>query len=93
MREEFCLNHPEVVAEIQQALLHCVEEGKRDLLAVCQAVAPRITMDVNDCFDYLCGMEYDLSNQKLSALEVFFDYLIQRGEAPAEALPIKFVGQ
>jgi hypothetical protein len=36
-------------------------------------------------------MEYDLDAGKLKALEVFFDYLIKRGEAPANALPVKFV--
>ena len=91
VREEFCQKDPDSISQIQRQLLQCVEEGKKDLQSICQVVAPRIPMKVEDCFDYLCGMEYDLDASKLKALEVFFDYLIKRGEAPADALPVKFV--
>lgn len=91
VREEFCQKDPDSISQIQHQLLQCIEEGKRDLLAICQIVAPRIPMKEKDCFDYLCGMEYDLDANKLKALEVFFDYLIKRGEVPADALPVKFV--
>lgn len=90
VREEFCRKDPENIAQIQHELLRCIEEGKRDLQAICNIVAPRIPMATNDCFDYLCGMEYDLDADKLKALEVFFDYLIERGEVSAKALPVKF---
>jgi chorismate dehydratase len=91
VREEFCQKDPDSISQIQHQLLRCIEEGKRDLQSICQIVAPRIPMKEKDCFDYLCGMEYDLDANKLKALEVFFDYLIKRGEVPAEALPVKFV--
>jgi len=91
VREEFCRDYPHIVAEIQEELIRCVEEGKRDLRSICQVVAPRIPMEANDCFDYLSGMEYDLSSEKLKAIEVFFEYLIKRGEVPSESLPVKFV--
>jgi len=90
-REEFYRHSPEIVSEIHHELSRCVEEGKKDLRSICQVVAPRIPMEVNDCFDYLCGMEYDLGEQKIKGLEVFFKYLIKRGEVTEKALPVKFV--
>ena len=91
VREEFCQKDPDTIQQIQDELLRCVQQGRDDLQSICRVVAPRIPMKVTDCFDYLCGMEYDLDADKLKALDVFFEYLIKRGEAPPEALPVKFV--
>ncbi len=92
VREEFCKQQPEVVVEIHHELLRCVHVGKGDLQAISARVAPRVPMAVDKCYEYLCGMEYDLGPQKIAALELFFRYLIERGEAPAAALPLKICG-
>ena len=36
-------------------------------------------------------MEYDLSPGKKQVLDVFFSFLIKRGEAPEGALPVKLI--
>jgi chorismate dehydratase len=90
VREDFFARHARCVSEIRQELLSCIRQGKEELYEVCSRVAPRIPMDVDSCYKYLCGIEYDLAPRKMQALELFFDFLIKRGEAPAEALPIKF---
>ncbi|RJX29687.1 MAG: ABC transporter substrate-binding protein [Desulfurivibrio sp.] len=89
VREDFLAESPGCVSEIRAELLSCIREGKEKLQAVCTQVAPRIPMDVDSCYKYLCGIEYDLTPQKMAALTLFFDYLIKRGEAQAAALPIK----
>lgn len=92
VRKEFCSHSPECVRQIHGELLACVEEGKKELRPICSIVAPRIPMEVEACYQYLCGMEYDLGPQKVKALELFFDFLIKRGEAPETALPVKVCG-
>lgn len=89
VREEFCLSKPEVLAEVYSELLRCRKEGGDNLRAICDIVAPRIPMDVSHCYDYLKGIEYDLGPEKQRALKAFFDYLIKRGEAHRDALPLK----
>ncbi len=89
VRKEFCRNSPECVRQIHEELLSCVKQGKKELRPICSIVAPRIPMGVEACYQYLSGMEYDLGPQKVKALELFFDFLIKRGEAPTAALPVK----
>lgn len=91
VRDDFFRRNEQCVREIRRELLYCIEEGKKVLPAVCRQVAPRIPMDVESCRRYLSGIEYDLSPRKLLALELFFDYLIRRGELPAAALPVSLV--
>jgi chorismate dehydratase len=56
---------------------------------ICDRVARRIPMDCEACSRYLMGIEHDLTPVKILALERFFQYLVDRGEAPAETLPLK----
>jgi len=87
-RREFCLADPITVAEIHHELQSCIQEGQKQLPAICQRVAPRIPMTTTACYDYLQKIEYDLSPAKIKGLELFFDYLIQRGEGDKQALPL-----
>ena len=89
VRREFLHKDPDSVTEIHRELLRCIDEGRKNLLPICEIVAPRIPMPTRACYDYLCAMEYDLGPQKKKALEEFFLFLIQRGEAPTEALPLE----
>ncbi len=89
MREEFCRKNPEVVMEIQRELLRCKNEGKQDLKNISKRVAPRVSMDTEACYEYLRGIEHDLSPDKKKGLIRFIEYLIERGEGAAEALPLK----
>jgi chorismate dehydratase len=89
VRREFLHKDPDSVTEIHRELLRCIDEGRKNLLPICEIVAPRIPMSTRACYDYLCAMEYDLGPQKKKALEEFFLFLIQRGEAPTEALPLE----
>ncbi|MFZ5766489.1 MAG: menaquinone biosynthetic enzyme MqnA/MqnD family protein [Thermodesulfobacteriota bacterium] len=91
VRDDFFRVNGRVVEEIRRELLSCIEQGKRELVAVSRQVAPRIPMDIDDCRRYLSGIEYDLHPPKVQALELFFDYLIKRGELPATALPVQLV--
>ncbi|MEN8256717.1 MAG: menaquinone biosynthesis protein [Thermodesulfobacteriota bacterium] len=89
VREEFCQYDPVTVVEIHHELQRCIQEGRDDLLQICELVAPRIPMEVTACHTYLQGMEYDLGPQKVEALERFFELLVQRGEMTASSLPLK----
>jgi chorismate dehydratase len=91
VREDFWQRDRECVREIQQELLRCISEGRKNLRPICEIVAPRIPMQVNACYDYLRGMEYDLSPGKKQALDAFFSFLIKRGEVPEGALPVKLI--
>jgi chorismate dehydratase len=89
VREEFCVEYPEMMTEIHRELLRCRDEGKRDLEAICEMSAPRIPMSKKKCHQYLSAIEYDLGGQKRKALETFFDFLIKRGDIDKSALPLK----
>lgn len=91
VREEFCEQQPEMLAQIHRELLRCRDEGKNDLKTICQISAPRIPMSEKKCYDYLTAIEYDLTAQKRKALEAFFGFLIKRGEIKKDALPLKIV--
>ena len=92
VREDFCKTEPDTVVEIHQELLRCINEGKQELHEISAMVAPRIPMPVEECFEYLRGLEYDLGPQKQEALRCFYEYLIKRGEGILEALPLKICG-
>lgn len=89
VREEFCRRDPVTVVEIHHELQRCIQEGKEDLIQICELVAPRIPMKVSACYTYLQGVEYDLGPQKVESLEKFFDFLVRRGEAAPSSLPLK----
>jgi len=89
MREEFCLRDPGTVREIQRELLRCRQEGVNDLHSISERVGPRVSMDAAACYQYLRGIEHDLSSVKKKGLIRFIEYLIARGEGVPEALPLK----
>jgi len=89
VQEEFYLQKRETLAAIHRELKRCLVEGKQRLAEICAVVAPRIPMAPEACYDYLKAIEYDLGPDKLKALEVFFGYVIKRGEGDAQALPLK----
>jgi len=89
VREAFLAEQPETARAIRQTMVECREQGALRMAEICDRVARRIPMDCEACSRYLMGIEHDLSPIKIMALELFFQYLIDRGEAPAEALPLK----
>lgn len=88
-RQDFLAAQPETARKIQQTMVDCREEGKRRMPEICKRVAQRIPMDCEACSSYLMAIQHDLTPIKIQALERFFRYLIDRGEAPATALPVK----
>ncbi|MDH3393037.1 MAG: menaquinone biosynthesis protein [Desulfobulbaceae bacterium] len=92
VREDFCASDPDTVVEIHQELLRCIDQGKQELQDISALVATRIPMPVEECFEYLRGLEYDLGPQKQEALRCFYEYLIKRGEGVLESLPLKICG-
>jgi chorismate dehydratase len=93
VREEFCENSPELVETVHRELLRCRDEGQRNLRKLCQYVAPRIPMEIEKCYAYLTALEFDLGERKIEALNRFFKYLIDRGEAEPETLPLKIIDE
>ena len=92
VREEFCRSDMDVVTEIHYQLLRCVAQGRKELDRISAVVAERIPMAVDDCLAYLKRIEYDLGSSKKKALEVFNQFLINRGEADPASLPLKICG-
>jgi chorismate dehydratase len=89
MRAEFCRSNPEIVRDIQRELQRCRHEGRNDLQNISKRVGPRVSMDGAACYEYLRGIEHDLSPEKKKGLVLFIEYLIERGEGVPEALPLK----
>lgn len=89
VREDFIGARPGEARHIRARLLACRREGASRMAEICQAVSNRIPMDHEACCRYLHAIEHDLSPVKIKALETFFSLLIARGDAPAEALPVK----
>ena len=90
VRETFLARDPETARAIRRTLIECRRQGTMRMAEICDRVARRIPMDCEACSQYLRGIEHDLSPVKILALERFFQYLVDRGEAPAGALPLKF---
>ena len=90
IREEFCRKNPEVVEDIHRELLRCRSEGRKDLKNISIRVAPRVSMDAEACYEYLLGIEHDLGPGKQKGLIRFIECLIERGDAAADSLPLKF---
>jgi len=89
VREEFLAQEPETARKVRQALVDCRKQGAERMAEICDRVARRIPMDCEACSHYLMGIEHDLSAIKLQALEKFFQYLMDRQEAPGNVLPLK----
>lgn len=89
VREAFLAEQGEEARRVRQALVDCRQQGALRMAEICDRVARRIPMDCEACSRYLMGIEHDLSPIKIQALERFFQYLIDRGEAPADTLPLK----
>jgi len=89
VREDFLAEQPQTARDIRQTLVECRQQGALRMGEICDRVARRIPMDCETCSAYLMGIEHDLSPVKRMALERYFQYLIDRGEAPATALPLK----
>ncbi|MEN8200899.1 MAG: menaquinone biosynthesis protein [Thermodesulfobacteriota bacterium] len=90
-RRGFCRKAPETVAAIHREFLVCRGEGREKLESICVQVAPRIPMHPDECYVYLRAIEYDLGERKQLALERFFGYLIARGEASADSVPLNIL--
>jgi chorismate dehydratase len=90
VREEFVRNHPATLRHVWQTLIDCRDRGRERLAEISRAVAPRIPMDEEPCHDYLRKIEHHLSPAHQKGLELFFTYLVRRGEASGNALPLKF---
>ncbi len=90
VNEHFAGSSPAVLKKIWQTLIHCREKGKERLHEISLTVARRIPMDVESCYRYLSNIEHNLNKNHQLALEKFFQYLIERGEVSATALPLKF---
>jgi chorismate dehydratase len=89
VRQAFLAEQPETARAVRAMLLSCRDEGALRMPEICDRVARRIPMDCAACSRYLHGIQHDLTPIKLQALERYFQYLIDRGEAPAEVLPLK----
>lgn len=89
VREAFLAEQPQTARLVRQALVDCREQGALRMDEICDRVARRIPMDCEACSRYLMGIQHDLTPIKMQALERFFQYLMDRGEAPAGALPLK----
>ncbi len=89
MRDEFCRSNPGIVREIQADLVRCRQEGKEELWDICKRVGPRVSLDAEDCYEYLRGIKHDLGPEKKKGLIRFIEYLIDRGDGVTQALPLK----
>jgi chorismate dehydratase len=90
VREEFIRTHPETLEKVWQTLIDCRDRGRSRLQEICRQVAPRIPMDFDSCYEYLQQIQHNLGPEHQRALELFFTFLIERGEVDTNALPLKF---
>ncbi len=89
VQEELCVSRLQNIKDVHRQLVRCRKQGQQNLDWICKTVASRLVMDRKDCQNYLSGIEYDLDLEKQEALNRFFSYLIKRGEASSNALPLK----
>ena len=68
-------SHPEEFDALYHHIRQCLENGLKRLEEISIKVAPRIPMEPGLCLDYLKGIDYDLSPEKLQGLSRFYEYL------------------
>lgn len=90
VREDFVNSFPAELTRIWLSLLECRQLGTDNLEEISRNVAPRIPMSYDACYNYLKTIQHNLGTKHKQALEKFFSYLIQRGEADTNSLPLKF---
>ena len=90
VREDFVRQHPATLRQVWQTLIDCRNQGRTRLAEISAAVAPRIPMEVAACHDYLRKIEHHLGAAHQKGLELFFTYLVRRGDGDSHALPLKF---
>jgi chorismate dehydratase len=88
VREEYVRAHPATLRKVWETLIDCRDRGRYRLAEISRLVAPRIPMDPASCFAYLCNIEHHLGPLHQKGLELFFTYLVRRGEAADTALPL-----
>jgi len=88
-RRGFVRDNPDLVGAVHRELITCRDLGLQALDSVCTLAAPRIPMDVEACRTYLRGIEYNLGPLKKKALQKFYTYLFDFGEARRTCLPLK----
>lgn len=91
VREDFYQADPATVAEIHRELRRCVIEGRENLRSISSLVARRIPMPAAECYKYLQGIEYDLGAEKQKGLNLFYEFLVKRGEGSKASLPLKLI--
>jgi chorismate dehydratase len=89
VREDFLATAESTARELHKTLLSCRDQGEKRLPEISARAARRIPMDPAACLCYLQAIEYDLSSEKIHALEEFFRRLIRHGAASVKALPLK----
>lgn len=89
VQEDMCVKEPEMIDKVHRELVRCRMEGQHNLDTVCKIAAPKIPVSLEACKNYLEGIEHDFNSKKQEALKTFFRYLIRRGEASENALPLK----
>ncbi len=89
-RREFCDDYPAVVHAVHQELLRCRDEGLADLKRISALNAGKFPCGVNECRNYLEGIEYRLTGRERDALEKFIEILIARKELADDTLPLEF---
>lgn len=89
VRSEFALAHPELVDAVHRELIICRDKGLDSLNEICKLAAPRIPMEVDVCYNYLSGIEFNLGPLKQKALQQFYTYLFEFNEARKQCLPLK----
>jgi chorismate dehydratase len=89
VREEFVRSQPATLEKVRQTLIGCRKRGRERLYEICSDVASRIPMEIDACHAYLRKIHHTLDPEQRQGLELFFGYLIKRGDAVPGALPLK----
>lgn len=89
-RRDFYEKHPKEVWEAYQLLKQAKDKGMKTLDAIGSKLASSIPMSSEACLAYLRTLCFDLNEEALDGLRLFFRYLVQRGEYP-DPVDIEFI--
>lgn len=82
VRRDFFEKYPEKAYKVYRLLKSSKDQGMRILDSIGSQYASHIPMSQEACLAYLRTLCFDLSPKALEGLELFFKYLVARGDYP-----------
>jgi len=78
VRRQYARKHPERVNRLLKQLLYSKKQGLNHLNQISELAAKKLELDINVCMDYYRKLNFDLNEQHLKGMSLFFSGLYEQ---------------